>query len=80
MSDTAAEATLKQELSEILLAHGNRWMTVRELADAVNQRGKYSRKDKLDLTPYELHVYARYYPMIFELGGSRLRLSKPYIR
>jgi hypothetical protein len=80
MSDTAAEATLKQELSDILLAHGNRWMTVRELADAVNQRGKYSRKDKVDLTPYEVHVYARYYPMIFERGGTSLRLSITSIR
>jgi hypothetical protein len=80
MRDTTAGSTLKEELGDILLAHGNRWMTVRELADAVNQRGKYSKKDKEDLTPYEVHVYARYYPMIFERGGSSLRLSNPSIR
>jgi hypothetical protein len=80
MRDTAAEATLKEELSDILLAHGNRWMTVRELADAVNQRGRYAKKDKVDLTPYEVHVYARYYPMIFERGGTSLRLSNPSLR
>jgi hypothetical protein len=55
-------------------------MTVRELADAVNQRGRYAKKDKVDLTPYEVHVYARYYPMIFERGGTSLRLSNPSLR
>ena len=74
------EATFKEELTDILLAHGNRWMTIRELADAVNLRGRYWKKDQSVLTPYEVHVRARHYPMIFERGGTSLRLSNPSLR
>jgi len=38
------ETTFKEELTDILLAHGNRWMTIRELAEAVNLRGRYWKK------------------------------------
>jgi hypothetical protein len=80
MLDALSEATFKQELTDVLLAHGNRWMTIRELAYEVNQRGKFRKKDKSALTPYEVHAKALHYPMIFERGGTSLRLSNPSLR
>jgi hypothetical protein len=74
-------ATFKEELTEILLADGNRWMTVLELAKAINQRGRYWKMDESVLTPYEVAVKARNYPMVFERrGGTSLRLSNPSLR
>jgi len=74
------EPTFKEELTNILLAHGNRWMTIRELAEAVNLRGRYCNKDQSALTPYDVHIRARHYPMIFERGGTSLRLSNSSLR
>jgi hypothetical protein len=50
------EATFKEELTDILLAHGNRWMTIRELADAVNLRGRYWKKDQSRICG-KLHLF-----------------------
>jgi hypothetical protein len=80
MIDPLSEATFKEELIEILLSHGNRWMTIAELAHEVNQRGRYRKKDHSALAPYEVHAKALYYPMIFERGGTSLRLSNPTLR
>jgi hypothetical protein len=77
MLDPLSETSLKAELMEILLAHGNRWMTILELAHKVNQRGKYRTRDRSALTPYDVHVRSMHYPEIFERGGTSLRLSSP---
>jgi len=74
------EATFKEELTDVLVAHGNRWMTIRELADAVNLTDRYWKKDHSALTPYDVHIRARHYPIIFERGGTSLRLSNPSLR
>jgi hypothetical protein len=79
MIEPLSEATFKDELTDILLAHGNRWMTIRELAHEVNQRGKYRKRDKSALTPYEVHARALHYPTIFQRGGTSLRLSNPFL-
>jgi hypothetical protein len=80
MIEPLSENNFKAELSEILLAHGNRWMTILELADEVNQRGKYQKKDKSALTHYDVHLGAMNYPMIFQRAGANLRLSNPSLR
>jgi hypothetical protein len=64
-------------LTDILLAHGNKWMTILELANEVNHRGKYRKRDRSLLAPYEVHAKALDYPMIFERSGTSLRLSNP---
>jgi hypothetical protein len=77
MLDPLSETSLKAELMKVLLAHGNRWMTIHELAHAVNQRGKYRKRDRSALTPYDVHVRSLNYPEIFDRGGTSLRLSSP---
>ncbi len=66
--------TLHAELAAILQAAGNPWMTTRELADQVNARGRYTKRDGSPVTGYQVHGRTKNYPHIFERDGSRVRL------
>ena len=68
---------LHDEIALILQANGKRWMTTRELADEVNRRGRYLKKDGSEVTPYQVHGRTRQYSHMFERDGSRVRLKSP---
>ena len=68
------QPTLHEEIRQILLSYRNRWMTTREIADEVNRRGCYRKRDGSDVTPYQIHGRTRKYPQLFERDGSRARL------
>lgn len=50
-------------------------MTVRGLADAINERGLYEKRDGSPVDPSQIHARANKYPALFETNGGRLRLS-----
>jgi hypothetical protein len=69
--------TLHEELAEILRAE-NRWMSLAELADAVNERGRYVKGDGSPVRPSQVHLRTRAggsYDWLFERAGNRVRLS-----
>jgi len=49
-------------------------MIVRELADEVNARGLYRKRDGSPIEPNEIHARAKNYASIFEKKGPRIRL------
>lgn len=66
--------SLHDELRDIFFEQGNRWRTTTELADEVNARGRYKKKDGSPITRFQIHGRARRYEDIFERDGSRVRL------
>ena len=80
--DKQERLTLHEEIEAILRANGNRWMSTKELADEVNRRGRYSKRDGSPVTPYQVHGRTRgRYSDRFERDGSRVRLrSSWYLR
>jgi hypothetical protein len=58
--------TLHAEIRDILIENSNRWMTTRELADEVNARGRYRKRDGSPVTDYQIHGRTRQYPDLFE--------------
>ena len=62
------------EISAILENHRNSWMTTRELADLVNARGHYLKRDGTPVTAYQVHGRTKNYVRIFERDGARVRL------
>jgi hypothetical protein len=66
--------TLHEELADIVRNHGNRWITRTELADAVNERGIYKKRDGSPVTDFQVHGRTRNYNQLFERDGSRVRL------
>jgi hypothetical protein len=72
--DAEGRLTLHQALEQILRENDNRWMTVRELADELNRRGLYRKKDGTPVEPNQVHARAKNYNKVFEKSGSRVRL------
>jgi len=69
--------TLHEALKVVLVEHENRWMTVTELADAINSRGLYRKRDGSRVQPSQIHARASSYPSMFEKDGPRVRLADP---
>jgi hypothetical protein len=51
-------------------------MTVRNLADAINERGLYEKRDGSLVDPGQIHARANKYQAMFEKDGRRLRLTE----
>jgi hypothetical protein len=66
--------TLHAALEQILRENDNRWMTVQELADEVNRRGIYHKKDGTAVEPNQVHARTKNYDRLFEKEGPRVRL------
>jgi hypothetical protein len=66
--------TLHQALALVLQEHGNEPMTARALADAVNDRGLYRKKDGSAVEVNQVHARTNNYQDLFEKDGSLIRL------
>lgn len=47
---------LHEEIQAILMANNNNWMTTQVIADEVNRRGKYKRKDGDEVPAFQIHL------------------------
>ncbi len=65
--------TLHAEIQDILIANDNDWMTTREIAEQVNRRGLYRKKDGNEVTAFQIHARTRKRPKLFKREGSRVR-------
>jgi hypothetical protein len=70
----AGRRTLHDAMAQVLREHGNRWMTVRELADEVNRRALYEKRDRSPVEPNQIHARAKNYSALFDKEGPRVRL------
>jgi hypothetical protein len=65
--------TLHEAMEHVLDEQHNRWMTVHELADAINERKLYEKRDRSAIEPSQIHARANKYPGRFEKDGPRVR-------
>ena len=70
----ADRLTLHEALAQVLREHGNAWMSARELADEVNARRLYVRRDGRTAEVNQVHARVKNYTQLFEKDGSRIRL------
>jgi Tfp pilus assembly protein PilX len=73
-SQVAVRLTLHDAIAQILRNQGNRWMTVRELADEVNSSGLYRKRDGTPVEPNQIHARTKNYERLFDKEGPRIRL------
>lgn len=66
--------TLHEAIATVLREGGNRWMTTRELADAVNERGLYRKKDGSPVESNQIHARAKNYSHLFDKDRQNVRL------
>jgi chromosome segregation ATPase len=69
----AQRLTLHEAMEHVLDEQHNRWMTVHELADAINERKLYEKRDRSPVEPSQIHARANKYPGRFEKDGPRVR-------
>ena len=62
--------TLHEEIRDILEREGNRWMTTSELADRVNHRGRYRKRDGSSVSRFQIHSRTRNYSRLIGRNGS----------
>jgi hypothetical protein len=70
------DVTLHEEIAEILRELGNAWMSTQEIADLVNERARYRKRDGSAVTAFQIHVRTRNYGYLFERQGSQIRLRE----
>jgi hypothetical protein len=68
------QPTLHEEIRRILAENNNRWMTTSEIADLVNRRAHYIRRDKGPVTALQIHGRTRNDESLFDRDGARVRL------
>jgi hypothetical protein len=76
---SAKPVTLHEEIAEILRETGSP-LTSSELAEAVNRRGRYAKRDGTPVTPFQIHGRTRNYPQLFARNGSTVVLRSPQER
>jgi len=52
-------------------------MTTQEIADVVNERDRYRKRDGSAVTARQIHGRIRKYGQLFESEGSQVRLREP---
>ena len=71
---TVSRVKLHAEIEDILKGHDQEWLKTSEIAELVNQRGRYRKRDGSDVTDYQIHGRTKNYSHIFEKDGSHIRL------
>jgi hypothetical protein len=72
----ATTMTLHEALARVLEDTGNEWTTARELADDVNRRGLYRKRDGSPVEVNQVHARTNNYTQLFEKDGPKIRLKK----
>jgi hypothetical protein len=70
----AERLTLHEAIALVLRENGSGWMTTRELADQVNHRQLYRKRDGSPVESNQIHARAKNYTHLFEKDGPRVRL------
>ena len=71
-----SDITLHEEIRNMLIASDNAWLTTREIAEQVNRRGRYRKKDRGEVTDYQIHGRTKNYLDLFDRKGSLVRCLK----
>jgi hypothetical protein len=73
--------TLHEAVAQILTERDNQWMSARELADEVNRRALYHKRDGSPVEANQIHARTNNYPQLFEKNdaGIRLRTESPML-
>jgi hypothetical protein len=70
------QMTLHEALAFLIKESGNRWMTVKELCEAVKNRHLYHKRDGSPVEINQIHARINNYEYLFEKKGPRVRLRQ----
>jgi hypothetical protein len=73
-AQSARRGTLKAAMIDVLREAGVEGLTAKAIADAVNARGAYLKRDGSQIGPGQVHAYATNYESVFTRSDGRIRL------
>lgn len=79
-AEDGTKITLHEEIADILRDGPSGWMSTQKIADLVNARGRYRKKDGSTVTDFQIHGRTRNYSDLFDRDGSRVRLKQAQAR
>lgn len=68
--------TLHEAIRLVLADHGNEWMSARSIANEVNARQIYRKRDGSPVEVNQVHARTNNYSDLFEKADGRIRLKK----
>ena len=68
--------TLHEAIEVVLRRNSNRWMNVREIAEEVNQRKLYARRNGSNVDSGDIHSRVNDHSDLFEKSGVMVRLRQ----
>lgn len=68
--------TLHEEIADILAEHHNKGMRARELALAVNTRGRYAKRDGSPVEINQIHARVHNNPHLFRRENFKIYLRE----
>lgn len=68
--------TLHEAMAQVLREHDNEPLTAREIADEINHRQLYRKRDGSIVDVSQIHARAKNYATQFAKDGSKLRLHE----
>jgi len=71
---SAKPLTLHEAIAVILKKSGNDWTHVKDLAQAVNEQGLYTKRDGSPVQSNQIHARTKNYTQLFEKEGPMVRL------
>ncbi|MEY2553272.1 MAG: hypothetical protein QOC57_1132 [Ilumatobacteraceae bacterium] len=71
---SSRQMTLHEALAFLIKEGSNRWVAIKDLAAAVNERRLYRKKDGSPVDVNQVHARINNYEYLFEKNGSRVRL------
>lgn len=75
-SSALGRMTLHEAIAVVLRDEENQWMHVRDIANEVNARRLYQKKDGSLVEPNQIHARTKNYLQQFEKDGPRVRLRE----
>lgn len=70
--EAVGKVTLHEEMAEILAENGNKGMRARELARAVNMRGRYAKRDGSPVEINQIHARVHNNPHLFRRENFKI--------
>jgi len=64
------------EAIQVVLRETGREMTTIEIANELNKRKLYAKKDDSQITDYQVHGRTKNYPKVFTRNGNRVGLIR----
>lgn len=79
-SEADSTLTLHKAIEQVLRERGNAWTSARDIANEVNGRHLYWKRDRTPVEVNQIHARTKNYPLLFEKSDGLIRLTSEALK